>query len=122
VASGRYRTLVLVLGYCGLRFGEAAALRVSDVDIAHRRIRVRRSVTHVRKTGLVEGPTKNHTARTVPVPAFVARLLATETAGRDGDALVFESARGGGHLTLGQARYTFTKAVAVVGGTCSPTT
>jgi integrase len=114
VASGRYRTLVLVLGYCDLRFGEAAALRVSDGDIAGRRIRVRRSVTHVRKTGLVEGPTKNHTARTVPVPAFVARLLATEIAGRDGDALVFESWRGG-YLTLKEAGYHFAKATATVG-------
>jgi integrase len=34
VASGRLRTLVLLLGYCGLRFGEAAALHVSDVDVA----------------------------------------------------------------------------------------
>lgn len=32
VASGRLRTLVFVLGYCGLRFGEAAALQVADVD------------------------------------------------------------------------------------------
>jgi integrase len=115
VASGRLRTLVMVLGYCGLRFGEAAALRVSDVDIAGRRIRVRRSVTYVQKTGLVEGPTKNHTARAVPIPTFVARLLTTEIADHDGDALVFESHRGG-YLTLGQARYTFAKAVAAVGG------
>jgi hypothetical protein len=28
VASGRLRTLVLLLGYCGLRFGEATALTV----------------------------------------------------------------------------------------------
>jgi hypothetical protein len=76
------------------------ALRVADVDVSARRIRVRWSVTYVRKTGLVEGPTKNHTARTVPVPAFVARLLETEIAERDGGALVFESARSGGHLTL----------------------
>jgi integrase len=116
VASGRQRTLVLVLGYCGLRFGEAAALRVANVDVTARRIRVRRSVTHVRKTGLVEGPTKNHTARTVPVPDFVVRLLATEIADRDGDALVFESARGGGYLTPGQARYAFAKAVKAVDG------
>ena len=116
VASGRLRTLVFVLGYCGLRFGEAAALRVADVDVSARRIRVRRSVTYVRKTGLVEGPTKNHSSRTVPVPAFVARLLETEIADRDGTALVFESARGGGYLTLGQARYSFTKAVTAVGG------
>ena len=101
VAAGRLRTSVLVLGYCGLRFGEAAALQVADVDVSARRIRVRRSVTYVRKTGLVEGPTKNHNARTVPVPVFVARLLATEIDGRDGGALVFPSARGGGYLTLG---------------------
>ncbi len=116
MASGRMRTLVLVLGLCGLRFGEAAALQVADIDTAARRIRVRRSVTYVRKTGLVEGPTKNHTSRTVPVPAFVARLLATEIDGRAADALVFPSARGGGYLTLGQARYTFQKAAAAVDG------
>jgi integrase len=80
------------------------------------RIRVRRSITYVRKTGLVEGPTKNHTARTVPVPAFLARLLETEIGDRDGNALVFTSARSGGHLTLGQARYTFAKAAAAVEG------
>ena len=37
----------------------------------------------------------------VPVPTFVARVLETEMADRDGEALVFESARGGGYLTLG---------------------
>jgi integrase len=116
VASGRTRTLILVLGYCGLRFGEAAALRVEDVDVTARRIRVRRSVTYVRKTGLVEGPTKNHTSRTVPVPEFLARLLKTETQGRESGALVFPSARGGGYLTLGQARYGFQKATAAVDG------
>lgn len=113
VASGRLRTLVLVLGYCGLRFGEAAALRVADVDVTGQRMRVRRSVTYVRKTGLIEGPTKNHTARTVPIPAFLARLLATEIANRTGEALVFESTRGG-HLTVGQARYGFQKATKAV--------
>ena len=47
VASGRFRTLVLVLGYCGLRFGEASALRIGDVNIEARRIEVKRSVTYV---------------------------------------------------------------------------
>ncbi|KMO79881.1 MULTISPECIES: tyrosine-type recombinase/integrase [Mycolicibacterium] len=116
VASGNLRTLVLVLCYCGLRFGEAAALRVEDVDVKSRRIRVRRSVTYVRKTGLVEGPTKNHTSRTVPVPKFLSRLLATEIEGRAPTALMFPSARGGGYLTLGQARYSFQKACGVVAG------
>lgn len=70
---------------------------------------MRRSATYVRKTGLVEGPTKNHTSRTVPVPAFVARTLATEIDDRDTTALVFESARGGDYLTLGQAATRFRK-------------
>jgi integrase len=116
VAAGRLRTLLLVLDYCGLRFGEATALRVADVDIKGRRIRIRRSVTYVRKTGLVEGETKNHTSRTVPVPAFLARLLETEIADKDAAALVFPSARSNSYLTLGQARYTFQKATAAVEG------
>jgi integrase len=48
----------------GLRLGEAAALRMSDADVPARRIRVRVSVSYVRKTGRVEGPTKKrHGAR-----------------------------------------------------------
>jgi integrase len=42
--------------------------------------------------------------------------LATEIGDRDGAALMFESARGGGYLTVGQARYTFQKATAAVDG------
>ena len=36
--SGRYMSLVLLLGTGGLRWGEAAGLRVSDVDFLRRRI------------------------------------------------------------------------------------
>jgi integrase len=114
VACGQHRTFIFVLGYCGLRFGEAAALRVADVDIAGRRIRVRRSVTYVTGTGLVEGAPKNHTARTVPVPSFVARLLATELEDRGGDELVFPPPRGE-YLAIENVRYPFAKAVAAVG-------
>lgn len=113
VASGRFRTFVLVLGYCGLRFGEAAALHVSDVDLKARRIRVSRSVTYVRGTGHVEGTTKNRSARTVPVPKFVAPLLETELAGKGGADLLFLSRRGG-HLTLGEVRWVFDPALQTV--------
>ena len=114
VASGRFRTLVLVLGYCGLRFGEAAALRVGDVDLAARRVRVRRSVTGVRGQGLVEGPTKNHSARTVPVPAFLAPLIETEIGERGSDELLFPSRRGG-YLSVGELRWVFDPAATKVG-------
>jgi len=46
-ASGRNRVFVYVLAYCGLRFGEAAGLRVDDVDLTRRRLRVERSITDV---------------------------------------------------------------------------
>ncbi len=49
---------MLVLGYCGLRFGEAAALRVGDLNVRARRIRVSRSVTYVTWTELSKGSTK----------------------------------------------------------------
>lgn len=115
MASGHLRTMILVLGYCGLRFGEAAALRAAHVDVEARRITVRRSVTYVRQRGLIEGPTKNHESRTVPIPQSVARLLATEIENLDSDSLVFRPKRGE-YLTLGQARYRFKLAVAAVEG------
>jgi integrase len=70
-------------------------------------------VTYVPGKGLIEGTTKNHSARTVPVPKFLAPLLATETQGRDGIALVFPSRRGG-YLTLGEVRWVFDPALQTV--------
>jgi integrase len=113
VASGRFRTLVLVLGYCGLRFGEATALRVADVNCRTRRIHVRRSVTYVTGKGLIEGDTKNHTTRAVPVPKFLVPLLGTELAGKDSGELVFSSRRCG-YLTESELRWVFDTAVQTV--------
>ena len=104
-----------MLGYCGLRFGEAAALRVGDVNLSARRIRVSRSVTNVTGMGLVEGPTKNHSARTVPVPKFLAPLHRHRDRGQsDDDELVFGSRRGG-YLTVGEVRWVFDPAAETVG-------
>ncbi len=114
VASGRFRTFVLVLGYCGLRFGEVAALRVGNVDLKARRIRVRRSVTNVTGTGSVEGATKNHSARTVPVPKFLVPLLETEIGERGETELLFPWRRGG-YLTEGEVRWVFDPAAKTVG-------
>jgi integrase len=41
VAAGDGRTLILVLSYCGLRWGEAAALRVKSVDMLRGRLSIR---------------------------------------------------------------------------------
>jgi integrase len=86
---------------------------VEDVDLGARRIRISRSVTYVPSKRLVEGTTKNHTVRTVPVPKFLAPLLATEIQGRDSEALVFPSRRGD-YLALGEVRWVFDPAVQTV--------
>lgn len=45
--AGGYRLMILVLGLCGLRFGEGAALRARSVDLMRRRLRVSESVSEV---------------------------------------------------------------------------
>ncbi|MCH5641425.1 site-specific integrase [Gordonia sp. ABSL49_1] len=114
VASGHYRTFVLVLAYCGLRFGEAAALRVGSVDLKARRITVSRSVTYVTGQGQVEGAPKNRTSRKVPVPKFLVPLLRTEIGVRGAGELVFPG-REGSWLTEGQVRWVFDTAAEAIG-------
>lgn len=94
-ADGGLRTMVYVLGYGGLRYGEIAALRVGDVDTTRRRLKVSRSVTAVAGMGMVEGTTKTHQARSVPLPAFVLDLLAEQIKDRSPAELVFTHHDGG---------------------------
>ena len=86
--------VVYVLAYCGLRYGELAALRVRDVDLLRRRLTVARSVTDV-DGHLVFGDPKTHQCRQVPVPRFLVEALAAACAGRGPDELVFTSPAGG---------------------------
>jgi integrase len=94
VAAGEHRALVLLLGFTGLRFGEAAALTVGDCDLAHGRVRVHRSVTAVNGTMVYSAP-KSHQARTVALPRFLVDVLREHLAGADPDALAFPDSRGG---------------------------
>lgn len=97
-ASGEHRAVILVLGFCGLRFGELRALRVSDVDVPRSRLHVRHSV--VRTTGgFVEGLPKTHERREVPVPPSVMNVLLGETIGKRPDDLLFS---GNSHGYLGE--------------------
>jgi integrase len=84
---------VLVLGYTGLRWGEAAALRVRRIDLLRGRIEVAESVTDV-DGRMVYGPPKSHARRRVPVPRFLRDDLAVQLAGLGPDDLVFPSQAG----------------------------
>ena len=92
-AAGRWRLLVLVLGYTGLRWGEATALRVCDIDFTRRRIDVRRAFSDVGGK-IVPGTPKSHLARTVPLPRFLAAELTASIQGKTPDDLVFTTISG----------------------------
>lgn len=90
--SGSHRLLVLVLGLCGLRWGEASGLRARDVDVDKGVLHVRRTITKV-GTRYVEGVPKSWERRDVPVPASLLRRLQASLP-HDPDALVFCEADG----------------------------
>jgi integrase len=81
-------TLVLLLAYTGLRWGEAVGLRARNVDMLRRRILVRANAVNVRGT-IVPGTPKSHESRSVPFPAFLAEELERQCAGKSRDQLVF---------------------------------
>src|SRR6266511_1031614 len=99
---GPYRPLVLTLAYCGLRWGEAAALRLRRVDLMRGRLEIAEAVTEV-NGHLVFGPPKTHQTRSVPLPAFLRDELTVHVAGRAPDAFVF-CAPGGGVLRVSNFR------------------
>jgi integrase len=92
--SGRYRALVLLLGTAGLRWGEAAALRVGDVDFLRRRIEVHRNAVRVGAQTDVSTP-KSHRGRTVALAALVVDELAAACAGKERNELIWPSPSGG---------------------------
>jgi integrase len=81
----RWRRLVTIALYTGLRAGELRALLWSDVDLEHRRIDVSKAVS--RKTGIL-GPTKSGHVRGVTIEATLAPLLEVMGKGREPGELV----------------------------------
>ncbi|MDO3647670.1 tyrosine-type recombinase/integrase [Nocardia mangyaensis] len=82
------RALVLTLAYCGIRWGEAVALRVSDIDFLRRRLTVADNAVQLGVDHAV-GHTKNRKVRPVPVPQFVLDELSVQCKGRARGSLVF---------------------------------
>jgi integrase len=94
----RFRALVLVAAYAGLRWGELVGLRVKRVDLLHGRVTVAEQATEI-DGHFTWGPPKTDAGRrTVTLPAVAAAALAEHLAtysqpGPDG--LVFTSTEGG---------------------------
>ncbi|OLT21408.1 hypothetical protein BJF81_02375 [Ornithinimicrobium sp. CNJ-824] len=113
-ACDDYAGVIYVLAYCGLRWGELAALRVGRVDPLRRRLVVAESVTEVRGA-LVWGSPKSHQQRSVPFPAFVGEHLVAASAGKGTEELVFTARRGGVLRNLNFRRDVFDLAAVEAG-------
>jgi integrase len=93
----RYRALVLVAAYGGLRWGELVGLKVKRVDLLHGRVTVAEQVGEVNGQ-FIPGPPKSQAGRrTVTLPAVAAAALAdhlAEFADPGPDGLVFPAPEG----------------------------
>lgn len=108
-----YRTVILFLAYTGVRFGEAAALRVTDVDLNRGRAAIHSSLTEVNGT-LVWGTPKTYERRDVPVPGFLLDELGPKFQSRAPESLAFPGFTGV-PLRVRVLRGPFNRAVASAG-------
>jgi integrase len=90
---GEHGTLIRLLSYTGLRWGEATALRCRDIDFTRGRVSVIENAVLVRGHVIVGTP-KTHKRRSVPFPAFLAPALKCTCDGKVESALVFGDAVG----------------------------
>ncbi|MDF2144660.1 site-specific integrase [Knoellia sp. p5-6-4] len=100
---GRDGDLVFAMAYLGLRWSELAALRVSDVDLQRRRVRIVERATEVGGRMDVSAPKSRASRRSVAIPALLEPVLRQRTVDRGADELVFP-APDGGYLRNGNWR------------------
>ena len=83
--------LVLFLAYTGARIGEAAALRVGDVDLDRGTVLIDKTRTRGSdgRHWAKEGPTKNGRSRELPLPGFLLDRLRPLVKDRSADSYVF---------------------------------
>jgi integrase len=89
-ACAPYGTLIKVLAYAGLRWGELVTLTTRRVSLKRRRIEVVEAITEVHGRVIVD-TAKTHQRRLVPVPRFLADGLAVDLATKAAGDLVFSA-------------------------------
>ncbi len=68
----RYRALVLLACFCGLRWGELAGLQRADIDCDHRTVRIARQLCEVAGRQPFLAPPKSDAGkRTVSIPSLI---------------------------------------------------
>lgn len=94
----RLKALVQLAAWCGLRYGELVELRRKDIDLVHRKIRVRRGVTRVAGQWVVGDPKSSAGKRDVSLPPHLVPIVTShldEHTGPAASALLFPGAQGG---------------------------
>jgi integrase len=115
----RYRAMIQVLAFRGLRLGEACGLRVADLDLLRGRLSVNRTLSEISGHLSLGEPKTNAGRRVMGLPSFLRDLLAEHleafSSPRDPESYVF-TASGGGPVRPGNfRRRTFNPAAAAVG-------
>lgn len=113
-AAGEHRLMVLVLGYCGIRWAEVSALQAQRVNVGTRRLRIVQNYTDV-KGELALGPVKNHEKRSVPLPRSFADELRPLLEGKRPGDLLFTAPEGGPLRYANFRRRAFDPAVKAAG-------
>ena len=92
----RYRAMVLVAGYTGLRFGEICALRREHFNALRKSLRVEESLSEIRGEFYFKSPKSEASRRTVSAPTFLVEELAEHLgAFPDPSGLIFTAPGGG---------------------------
>ena len=80
--------IIELLAYTGLRWGEAAALRVRHLNMLRKRINVEDNAVLVNGAYVIGTPKSGH-PRIVPMPSHLEHQILTATAGKGPDGFLF---------------------------------
>lgn len=100
ISPERFKALILIAAWCGLRFGEVTELRRKDITKGCEAVNVSRAVVHRSGECIIDAP-KTDEVRTVIIPPHVRPVVERHLKDHTGpnlDALLFPPARGGCHL------------------------
>ena len=113
----RYKAMVLLAAWCGLRFGELTELRRKDVDLADARVHVTRGVTRGGREVWIGDPKSEAGKRSVTMPRNVVEAVRehlSEHTEPGCEALLFPG-RNGQHMTPSTLQKVWERARAEAG-------
>ncbi|RIS63380.1 integrase [Mycobacteroides abscessus] len=116
LVAPKYKALVLISAWCGLRYGEVTELRRSDIGQGCEVISVGRAVTH--RGGCRIDTPKSGKPRQVVVPPHIREDIEhhmNSFVAPDDNALLFAPVRGGCHLSDKVVRDALSPALVTVG-------